>query len=272
MDGGLEEWRCATASARGSQHDRRGLPNQDAVAVGAVDGRPGAVVAAVADGHGGDRYVRSDAGARLAVDVACSAAAALLAGGGTLRDATGPALRASIVERWRHLVDIDAASHPFADEEQQRAGTPLDDQPELAYGATLLLAIATDDGLALVQLGDGDIVVASSTGTVRTPVPSDDRLVAGMTTSLCLPTAGDDFRVALVPADEGADLVLVASDGYGNSFASPDWREAVMTDLRRVIDAGGLAAVERNLLAWAAQSAEAAGDDVTVAVLSRAPR
>jgi serine/threonine protein phosphatase PrpC len=272
MEAGLEEWCWAAASARGSQHDRRRLPNQDAVAVSTVDGQPGALVAAVADGHGGDRYVRSDVGSRYAVEVACAAATALLSTGATLREATGTALRTAIVDRWRQLVQQDAAARPFGDDERGRAGTPLDAEPEIAYGATLLLTLATQDGLALLQLGDGDIVVATAARTVVSPVPSDDRLVAGMTTSLCLPTAVDDFRVALVPAGQRPDLVLVASDGYGNSFASSDWREAVMTDLRRVIATGGLAAVERNLPAWAAQSAEAAGDDVTVAVLQRTAR
>ncbi len=272
MEGGLEEWCWAAASARGSQHDRRGLPNQDAVAVSAVDGVPGALVAAVADGHGGDRYVRSDVGAHYAVEVASDAATALLSVGATLQDATGGTLRTSIVARWRQRVERDAAARPFDDAERERAGTALGDEAEVAYGATLLLVLATADGLALLQLGDGDIVVATAAGTVLSPIPSDDRLVAGMTTSLCLPSAVDDFRTAVVPAGEHPDLVLVATDGYGNSFASADWRDAVMGDLRRVIGTGGLAAVERNLPAWAAQSAEAAGDDVTVAVLRRSPR
>ena len=129
--------------------------------------------------------------------------------------------------------------------------------------------MATGEGLALLQLGDGDIVVATASGEILTPVPGDDRLVAGMTTSLCLPTAVDDVRAAVVPAEVGADLVLVATDGYGNSFASPQWRRVVMADLRRAIAGEGLAVVEQSLPAWAQESATMAGDDVTVAVLSR---
>ena len=61
-------WRAASASERGSSH-ADGAPNQDAVGFARAVDADGAEVwlAAVSDGHGGRRYVRSDVGARLAV-------------------------------------------------------------------------------------------------------------------------------------------------------------------------------------------------------------
>ena len=70
-------WQVITGSARGAAHRVSGLPNQDAVA--SQDG-PGAVVVAVADGHGHIRHFRSADGAALAVDVACRAASRAAAG------------------------------------------------------------------------------------------------------------------------------------------------------------------------------------------------
>jgi hypothetical protein len=261
-------WEVVTASVRGALHDRRGLPNQDAVATVEVGG---VLIAAVADGHGGDRYVRSDVGSRFAVDVACAAAADALGDGRQPPlDHMLTALPARIVERWTALVADDVAAHAFDDAEKARAGVPLDDDPTIAYGATLLLAVASDEGVGILQLGDGDVVVGTAGGNILAPVPTDDRLIAGQTTSLCLPTAIADFRHAVVPASTRADLVLLASDGYGNSFADAGWREQVTADLRQRIARDGVDAVRSDLPRWLSDSARAAGDDTTVAVLTRA--
>src|SRR4051794_9465441 len=64
-------WSWTGATAKGSAHVKDGRPNQDAHA---ADTSGPVLVAAVADGHGGRRYVRSDIGARMAADVACSQA------------------------------------------------------------------------------------------------------------------------------------------------------------------------------------------------------
>ncbi|HEY4609378.1 MAG TPA: protein phosphatase 2C domain-containing protein, partial [Ilumatobacteraceae bacterium] len=58
-------WAAVTASVRGASHERNGKPNQDAVRVVQAKGSTPGLVAAVCDGHGGDRYVRSDVGSRL---------------------------------------------------------------------------------------------------------------------------------------------------------------------------------------------------------------
>jgi serine/threonine protein phosphatase PrpC len=261
-------WRVLTASARGALHDRRGLPNQDAVTSAEVGA---AVVAAVADGHGGDRYVRSDVGAQLAVDVACAAVARAIDGQPDVAlDRVLDALPTFVVDRWTALVRDDLASRPFDDAERERAGAPLDDDPVVAYGATLLVAIATAEGIGVLQLGDGDVVVGTAGGNMLVPVPSDDRLVAGQTTSLCLPTAIDDFRRAIVPDSVRPDFVLLASDGYGNSFADAGWREQVTADLRQRLARDGADVVQGDLPRWLTDSARAAGDDTTVAVLTRA--
>jgi hypothetical protein len=130
--------------------------------------------------------------------------------------------------------------------------------------------VSCGDEVALAQLGDGDVVVRTGDGAVLAPVPGDARLVAGETTSLCLPGAQHDFRFAhLRPADAAA-LVVLATDGYGNSFASTDWRQRVAEDLATVVDGPGLAALRTNLAGWLTDSATVGGDDVTVVVLVRA--
>src|SRR5690348_9685497 len=74
--GRTSRWQAVTATERGAAHRAAGLPNQDAVEVRSFgDG----MVAAVADGHGHSRHFRSARGARLAVSLACQAAADLAA-------------------------------------------------------------------------------------------------------------------------------------------------------------------------------------------------
>src|ERR1051326_1371056 len=111
-------------------HDRRGRPNQDAVASARANEDPLVVVAAVSDGHGGDRYVRSAVGARLAVDTACSIAVERIAAGTSITSLLKE-LPKAIVSRWRELIAEELASNPFTLQERKRAGVDLDDEPEL---------------------------------------------------------------------------------------------------------------------------------------------
>lgn len=265
-------WAWAAATARGSSHVAKGMPNQDAHAAQMTGS---AVVGAVADGHGGSRYVRSNVGAQLAVEIACRCADrwwSRATGGDSaaLGASAAKQLVPALVEAWRVAVRQHVAAQPFTAEETQRAGgVDLDVDPLISYGATVLLAVATDSTVVLVQLGDGDITVVTDDDRVLSPMPHDDRLVGGETTSLCLQSAVNDARVAVIDGDAGAELVLLSSDGYGNSFADRQWHIAVGRDMHRQIRAEGLGSVGAALPGWVADSAEAGGDDVTVLALCR---
>ena len=266
-------WSAISASVRGASHDRSGLPNQDAVLSTGVLGVSDGLVAAVSDGHGGARYVRSDVGSLYAVEVACQVGSELIAGvSGADALRTERALRqdcaASIVSAWRRRVLLDVEARPFTDEERTRGGANLEREPLVAYGCTLVLALLTRSWVGLVQIGDGDAFVISTDGAVGTPVPGDDRLVGGETTSLCLPTAVDDARVAMLTGTL-PEMVVLCTDGYGNSFASPDWRRDAGGGLLDAVRNQGLDDVATKLPAWLADSAKAGGDDVTMALIER---
>jgi hypothetical protein len=260
-------WTVLAASEKGSAHGADAA-NQDAFGSRQlrVGGKP-LTVAAVSDGHGGRRYVRSATGSRLAVDAALdvleTAAAAAPEPRRLLRAAVP-----TIVATWRDRVREHYEAHAFTQEEVDQAGTALEVDPVMSYGATLLIAVVAGDELMLAQLGDGDIVVRCG-HEVRRPMPQDDRLVAGSTTSLCLSTAVADFRFGNVPAGDRPDLVLLASDGYGNAFADAGWHDAVVSDLGQQLDVAGPAEVGRRLPNWLTESALVGGDDVTVVLLAR---
>lgn len=266
-------WRAVSASVKGSSHDQSGLSNQDAVAVRSPETSPGSIVAAVADGHGGARYVRSAVGSALAVEIACSAASELLvdlggAGPSPLDSAGVDRLTRTILGRWRDQVRAHRSSAPFTAEETARGGVDLDVDPLVAYGCTLILTLLTPSWVGIVQVGDGDAFLVGVDGSVTSPVPGDDRLVGGETTSLCLPDAQRDVRWTVV-AGEQPELVVLASDGYGNSFASSAWREEAGPGFLAAARQSDLDDVATKLPGWLADSAQAGGDDVSMVVAQR---
>jgi Protein phosphatase 2C len=265
-------WVALTASQRGAAHQAVGLPNQDAVR--AQPAGPHAVVAAVADGHGHRRHFRSARGAALAVTVACEAAAELAArldefeAAEQLQSEALGTLVPAIAGRWRAAVAGDLAVQPFTDEDQ--AARFWGDDPLIAYGSTLLLAVAGSRWLVLVQIGDGDIVGVQPGGHALLPVPPDPSLDGLQTTSLCGPRAEEDFRAGVVDLSRTALLgVLMATDGYGNAQATDPWADAVSADLAVLIAGQPPERLAAQLPAWASRCASADGsaDDTTVALL-----
>src|SRR5687767_9021763 len=67
---GINSWKVTGRSVRGASHERKDLPNQDAIVWRPPDGEGLPLVLAVSDGHGSSKYIRSDVGAKLAAEVA----------------------------------------------------------------------------------------------------------------------------------------------------------------------------------------------------------
>ncbi len=279
-------WRMVGASVQGAAHRRRGLPNQDALWWWPESGLGPPLALAVADGHGSAKCFRSHVGSRLAVEGAVAVAALLLADAGAASDVPDPGaiegVAAALVQRWQGAVQAHLLAHPFSAAELERlageggagAADAVAGNPLLAYGATLSTVWIGESFLLYLQLGDGDILAVSDTGDVGRPVPGDERLFAGQTTSLCAPEAWRDFRVGfqtLAPGGEGAPaLVLLATDGYANAFREDAGFLQVGADLERLVRAQGLEAVVEGLETWLAEASECgSGDDVSVGLLCR---
>ncbi|MFQ5554737.1 MAG: PP2C family serine/threonine-protein phosphatase [Acidimicrobiia bacterium] len=277
-------WRAIGASVRGASHARSDLPNQDALAWLPEDATGPVVVLAVADGHGSAKCFRSEVGARFAVEMAGRALDELLAVGrlGSFDQLTEVAVERlphTVVRAWRTAVLSDLEERPFTDTELARLEELEGSEgvqevgafPALAYGSTVLVAAAGDEGVVLFQLGDGDILTVSGAGEVARPMPVDPRLAGNLTTSLAGATAHDDARVRSLALD-GSDLslVILSTDGYSNSFADDEGFLRVGPDLLDLIRSDGLDAVSSDLSGWLAEaSALGSGDDVTVGLLVR---
>lgn len=275
-------WKVAHACVRGSAHVRSGLPNQDAVhcaVIGLGGWSPAVAVAAVSDGHGGARHFRSQVGSSIAVSTAAEVLPGFLfqrADGDLIDTARVQAMARGIVDQWRAAVCTDLVNHPLTEEELNQVEADdgpasrrsVETMPVLAYGATLLVAAATEDLILYLQLGDGEILSVGSNGETTRPMRADRQLLGNQTTSLCQPDAWREFRSAWFSEPDLPALVLLSTDGYANSFRSDQDFLQIGSDYLVMIREQGietLAEALPEILKDASQ--QGSGDDITLAIL-----
>jgi hypothetical protein len=274
-------WRVTTASSRGAAHARAGLPNQDAIATWPESGEGPPLILVVSDGHGAAQHFRSDVGARLATEVTVERLREFLE---TRPDARALAeadrtLPRILIERWRHAVHSHLTAHPFTREELRSIGErtsptlrrEVEEDPYVAYGATLLAIVVARDSMLYLQLGDGDILAVAETGETWRPLPGDALLVANRTTSLCQPNAWEAMRLrADVAPDRWPVLLLASTDGYANSFKTDDDFLQIGRDYLRLVREGGIAPVIQELPGFLAEASKlGSGDDITLGLAAR---
>ena len=139
---GTAAWTVLASSARGAAHGATGLPNQDACAW-VVAGDAAAVVVAVADGHGHPRHFRAGRGAR------AGGGRGLPQRGRAVRGRSKPSDRAPSARPARGACSCRTSLPPGARRwrptgprrrsrwRRTRSGCATDDDPVIAYGATL---------------------------------------------------------------------------------------------------------------------------------------
>jgi hypothetical protein len=273
----VEPWLLFTQSVRGAAHVHLGLPNQDShgAATFEISGGRG-VAAAVADGHGNRRHFRSEFGSRFAVDAATSCVLRTFAGDGVDWASREGALKAkdrlipAVISSWRSAVAEHVSSFPFTPEEESLR--LFGDDPEIAYGSTLLFGVWTSGWLLCIQIGDGDIIAVQTDSTALVPVPSDPNIYGHRTTSLCQPDAFDSFRYGIVDSPREPPLaVLLATDGYANAQVAENWQTKVGSDIANLLNANGSEWVGRELKSWVERCASenGSGDDTTVSLVIR---
>ena len=278
--------RVLGASVRGPVHRRDGLPNQDAVAWSAPDGPGGSLVVAVSDGHGSRKSFRSATGAQLAVQAAVEVGRIFVEYTPTAdlsQAVVGEMcslLADEIVKRWAASVREHLEATPLSEgelaelerHEGEGAREAVDDDPRLPYGATLIVVVVVEALALLLQLGDGDILVVSPPADARRPLPEDPRLLGNETTSLCMPGAEGEFRLAAMPLPpDQMTVLLVATDGLGNAYPDEESLLRVGSDLLSKIRWDGLDCVAEELEAYLEEASDHSGDDVTVAIICLDP-
>lgn len=237
-------WGVVGASIRGASHVRRDLPNEDAIGWKSVDG---ALAVAVADGHGSERCPRAAEGSQLAVSVTLDALLAL-AGDDLPSPAQFDQLRVDIAQGW-----LDALPEP----------NPL------LFGTTVVALVMTPGWVVAVQLGDGDILMVFDSGAVTPLIGADPLLLGNQTTGLATEDAAGEIRIAAQLLLAPPKLLLIATDGYSNSFASEDGFHQAAWDFSVMVEEDGLASLEADLTDWLNEtSALGSGDDISLALVA----
>lgn len=270
-------WYVYGESIIGASHIAQMKENEDAVAFVSYPEEGIPAILAVSDGHGSSACFRSNIGSRLAVQAAVEQFK--LFGRKYREEVTmfkhiaEMKLPQGILNDWRELVRSHIEEHPFSDAENDllRKSEPVigsiteTDRDLLAYGTTLISAIITDTYVLYFQIGDGDILEVLEDGTVCRPFPKQ-RYLANETTSLCTSDAHIYIRIhfhafsSRIPA-----LILLATDGYSNSFVHDDGFMQVGSDLYEFFKDEGFSSIKDNLSLWLNETThEGSGDDISV--------
>ncbi|HYR61129.1 MAG TPA: PP2C family serine/threonine-protein phosphatase [Actinomycetota bacterium] len=192
---GLGTWVLAGGTALGTTHAESGLPCQDSIATWVrPPGGTGRVVAvaAVADGAGSARL--SHIGSQTAVAEVVRMAQAL--GTDPAAPAAGPELVRALFTGARRAVEGAAPA----------AGALRDD-----LATTLIVAVVTEDGFAVAEVGDGVVAVRTSGGIVGPLAPQRGEF-ANETTFITTGGTLPELASASFPAGEVTAFGL-SSDG-----------------------------------------------------------
>lgn len=258
------------ASIQGASHIRSGRECQDSLKKVVKDS--GAVILAVADGHGSESCPYSKTGSFAAVNVFCKIMDDYLetyAGQMELlftflkREGDTKIAQEIDAEWKRRILRLHAKCKremPLnADGEKDRGAVYK------LYGSTLLGLVLTEEFLFAFQLGDGDIVKVSEAGIYN--VIEADKILGTETHSL---SKAESWKkaITLIRKREEDELrpvmYLLSSDGFSNSYKDDGEFQKTCMDYYVLLKEHGVKAVSDHLKTWLQETSEmGCGDDIT---------
>ena len=234
-------------SCQGESHKVDNKPCQDASFSAVYD--DGLAIAIVCDGHGGERYFRSDVGSRMATEVICESVKTFVENVDktmfigqpfiaeeaitseevvkkqTPIDKAFRQLFSSIIYQWNEKIKEHAANTEISEWEQEHVPQKYLDELktsetfEKLYGCTLMVYVQTPDYWFAFHLGDGKCVSFHQEGDLwQMPIPWDERCFLNKTTSLCDSNAINEFRYCYEGDGKFPMAVFLGSDGMDDSF------------------------------------------------------
>lgn len=258
------------ASVQGASHIRSGRECQDSLKKVVKDS--GAVILAVADGHGSDSCPYSKTGSFAAVNVFCKIMDDYL---DTYADQ--PEMLFTFLKRegdTKIAQEIDAEwkrrilrLHNRCKREIPRREDDGKDKDAVyrLYGSTLLGLVITAEFLFAFQLGDGDIVKVSEAGIYN--VIEADKILGTETHSLSKPESWKKTITLIRRREEEQKPVmfLLSSDGFSNSYKNDGEFKRTCLDYYTLLHEHGVKAVSGQLKIWLQETSEmGCGDDITV--------
>ena len=201
-------------------------------------------VIVVADGHGGNDYVRSSFGSKFAVEAAKESVedfAKKVFTGKMFEDKNNVILQnlakkilkewySKVIEHYRVSKLSDNEIEIFADDKKNKYLTlnqNFDENDnvcvhELAklYGTTLILFVYMNDCCFGMQIGDGRCIAFDNDLNSFEPMPLHERCFFNKTTSICDKDAIDEFVYYV--SKEKPKAVFLGSDGIDDSYSNID--------------------------------------------------
>lgn len=215
-------------------------------------------VAIVSDGHGGERYFRSDCGSRLLVDITKQSVHSFVetiaeqkefifdnqpltqyiketATDSQVNSKTHKMLTwlfSSIISQWNVAIANHAVEHDLTEwemlhveEKYRKEFINKRNDPkatfEKTYGCTLMAYVQTPTYWFAFHIGDGKIVRMSIVDEVLhcdQPVPWDNRCFLNKTTSICDTNALEEFRYCYQGDGHFPTAMFLGSDGLDDSY------------------------------------------------------
>ena len=244
---------CYNFSCQGESHKVSNKPCQDFSYSAVTDN--GMTIAIVCDGHGGDRYFRSDIGARFATEVILEVvrqfvlsidqslfegkpytpeeAIAIEENADSSEqpikkqkpvDIAFRQLFSSIIFQWNNKIVEHAANTPISSWETEYVDSKyLEDlkhgiKLEKVYGCTLMVYVQMPTYWFAFHLGDGKCISFQKEPFWMEPIPWDDRCFLNDTTSICDSGAINEFRYCYQGDGHFPMAVFLGSDGLDDSF------------------------------------------------------
>lgn len=234
-------------SCQGASHIASEKPCQDSSASYSEDGLS---IIVVADGHGGERYFRSDIGSKICVEVTINAIKQFVSLNDTsifhgcpftqvgplngdcsldkLQDVDNALRRlfASIILAWNQEIEKYTLNNPPTELELEKVaseyihsltqGAAL----EKIYGCTLMAYVQTPGFWFAFHLGDGKCVSFHQDDPIiwKEPIPWDEKCFLNKTTSICDSEALDEFRYCYQGDGHYPAAIFLGSDGMDDSF------------------------------------------------------
>lgn len=253
----------------GADHIAKNKICQDAAGYLTNDNYAAAVVA---DGHGGEKYIRSDIGSKMAVQSAIETVDSYMKDFEKFSQKIGnnqeyilEKMQEQFFARWSVGIETYHKEHPLTKEETEILTRENADPKDIyvMYGSTVLIAVMAEDFYYGMLVGDGGFVVVEQDGSVSIPI-EDERSYANYCSSICSQNAIDAFRSFY---REGIPLsISVSTDGLIKSFDNEeDFKKyhLLITSMLMNIE-NCTTRLNKNLNK---RTCDGSGDDISIAVI-----
>lgn len=235
-------------------------------------------MAIVSDGHGGERYFRSQYGSNFLVKITKEALKVFasaseedqipLSGKAFTQFGVGDSsfesgnrvihdrlmwLFSSIINQWNQAITEHAHANELSQWEQEHVSEEYrqefltkrnnpDATFEKTYGCTLMAYLQTPHYWLAFQLGDGKLVTMHEENDAivfKQPVPWDDRCFLNKTTSICDSDALHEFRYCYQGDGQFPIATFLGSDGIDDSYGDGEYLNNFYANLFKQIVKSG---------------------------------